>query len=64
MRLHRARRKAGLSIALVELRATEIDYLRRLGYLEDGGSTGRALGAAIGELLDRLPAPERWPRVD
>lgn len=55
---------AGLTVAHVETRATEIDNLHRLGYLKDQRVTGHALSAAVGDLLDRLPPPERWQRAE
>jgi hypothetical protein len=61
MRLALERRRSGLRVVPVELRAVEIAALVRLGYLPPDVSTGSAIGAALGALLDRLPPPDRWP---
>ena len=61
MRLSRARRRAGLRVARVELRQAEIDRLTALGYLPAGTRDPAMLGVAVGQLLDRLLPPERWP---
>ena len=61
MRLTRERRRAGLRVARVELRAEEVAALVRLGYLQAGSRDPAMLGVAVGQLLDRLLPPERWP---
>ena len=60
MRRLRARRKVGFRLAEVELRSEEVERLCLLGYFE-GDPTPTTLGRALGQLLDRLPPPAKWP---
>ena len=60
-RLARARRRAKVRVARVELWPAQMVQLYLLGYLPLGPADADALGAALAELLDRLPPPSQWP---
>ena len=64
MRNSRRRRREGIRVVLVDLRATEIEGLISHGLLDPAMRNDRdAIGGALGKLLDRIP-PGKWPTLD
>jgi hypothetical protein len=54
MRRSRERRRHGLTLVTIELRATEFAALTRMGFLAAGGyGNPAAVSVALGRLLDR-----------
>ena len=54
MRLHRARRRAGLRCLMIELRETEVDALIRMGLLKpETRNDPNAVTGALYSFLDR-----------
>ena len=63
VRESRARRKRHERVVPVEVRDTEIVALIARGFLaDDRKDDPRAIGHAVGKLLDRIP-PKWWPMV-
>jgi hypothetical protein len=63
MRASRQRKRQGIRVVLVDLRATEIEGLISHGLLDPAMRNDReAIGGALGKLLDRIP-PGKWPTL-